>query len=415
MNSNLFNYSSHVIAQPQQIKSLNESSNIIIIDSRDRNKKLYSNSNNYTITFPNVFKDIVEIELISICYKYSNYKIDKSCSTIFINNNSTSDSIEVIIPDGNYLDNELSNMFMNEFSNNQLEYKINMKYSRRLDRYYFLIDNSDIFTLQFKGNISSYNDNLFTDNKNITISQDNQINIYKKLTNGAYYGFSPNNFTNSLSIDKMTIVVNENIEDNTKFNHKLILDFSDKTSYYQMAEAFNMYDNNLKLSIVAGNTIYNIDNNKLQSDNTNTIKFKNENNKINIMIVLDVNLVNVFGSNIVVNPNIYTNMIVGDIMKTDLRDQYVLLDIKEFDRLVSINDNIHNSYVKIPVDINNHQYFDNAKVHGTIKYFDPILPSLDRFTIRIRDRNGIILNDNGQDHTMIFSVKCLNDKKNYES
>ena len=34
-------------------------------------------------------------------------------------------------------------------------------------------------------------------------------------------------------------------------------------------------------------------------------------------------------------------------MKTDLRDQYVLLDIKEFDELVSINDNIHNSYVKI--------------------------------------------------------------------
>ena len=133
------------------------------------------------------------------------------------------------------------------------------------------------------------------------------------------------------------------------------------------------------------------------------------------MVVLDVNLENIFSSNTVLNPNIYTNIVVGDIIKTDLRDQYVLLDIKEFDRLVSINDNIHNSYVKIPVDMNHHQYFDNAKVHGTIKYFDPIMPSLDRFTIRIRDRNGQILNDNGLDHTMIFSVKCLNDKKNYET
>ena len=415
MNSNLFNYSSHVIAKPQQIKSLNESSNIIIIDSKDRNKKLYSNSNNYTITFPNVFRDIVEIELISICYKYSNLKIDKTCNTIFVNNNSTTDNIEVTIPDGNYTDSELSTMFANEFSNNQLQYKINMKYSSRLDRYYFIINNSDIFTLEFRGNMSTYSDNLFTDNKNVTISQNNQINIYKKSTNGAYYGFSPDNFTNSLNIDRMTIEAIQDIGDNGKFNHKLILDFSDNKSHYQMTEALNMYDNDLKLTIVAGNTIYDIDNTKLQSDNTNTIKFKIENNKINIMVVLDVNLETIFTSNIVENPNIYTNILVGDIMKTDLRDQYVLLDIKEFDRLISSNDNIHNSYVKIPVDINNHQYFDNAKVHGTIKYFDPILPSLDRFTIKIRDRNGIILNDNGLDHTMIFSVKCLNDKKNYES
>ena len=140
-------------------------------------------------------------------------------------------------------------------------------------------------------------------------------------------------------------------QDNGKFNHNLLLDFSDNKSYYQMAEAFNMYDNELKLTIVAGDTIYDIDNTKLQSDSTNTIKFKIENNKIIIMVVLDVNLENIFSSNTVLNPNIYTNIVVGDIMKTDLRDQYVLLDIKEFDRLVSINDNIHNSYVKIPVDM----------------------------------------------------------------
>ena len=411
MNSNFFNYSSHVIAQPQKIKPLTESSNIIIIDSKDRNKKLYSNSNDYTITFPNVFKDIVEIELISICYKYSNFKIDKTCNTIFFDNNSTSENIEVKLPDGNYTDSELGSMFTNEFSNKQLPYKITMKYSSRLDRYYFLINNSDVYTLKFKGEMSNYNSNLFTDNKNVTISQNNQINTYKKYTNGSYYGFSPNNFTNMLNIDKMTISATE---DNGKYINNLVLDFSDNKSYYQMAEAFNMYDNEMKLTIVSGVTTYNIDNTKLQSDNTNTIKFKNENNKINIMVVLNENLEIIFG-NTVLNPNIYTNIVVGDIMKTDLRDQYVLLDIKEFDRLVSINDNIHNSYVKIPVDMNHHQYFDNAKVHGTIKYFDPILPSLDRFTIRIRDRNGQILNDNGLDHTMIFSVKCLNDKKNYET
>ena len=131
------------------------------------------------------------------------------------------------------------------------------------------------------------------------------------------------------------------------------------------------------------------------------------------MVTLAVDLSNKFNSTEVLNPTIYTNIIIGDIIRTKDRDKYVLIDIKEFDRLVSINDNIHNSYVKIPVDQSEHQYFDNAKIHGTIKYFDPIMASLDRLTIQIKDRDGTILEDNGLNHTMVFSVKCLNDKKNY--
>ena len=100
-------------------------------------------------------------------------------------------------------------------------------------------------------------------------------------------------------------------------------------------------------------------------------------------------------------------------MRVNQKNKYVLLDIKEIDRLVSINEHVHNSYVKIPVNQNEHQYFDNAKIHGTIKYFNPILPSLDRFTIKIKDRTGKILSDNGLNHTMVFSIKCLNDNKNY--
>ena len=39
-------------------------------------------------------------------------------------------------------------------------------------------------------------------------------------------------------------------EDNGKYIHNLLLDFSDNKSYYQMAEAFNMYDNELKLTML---------------------------------------------------------------------------------------------------------------------------------------------------------------------
>ena len=48
----------------------------------------------------------------------------------------------------------------------------------------------------------------------------------------------------------------------------------------------------------------------------------------------------------------------------------------------------------------------------TIKFFNPILKKLDRLTVKIKDRDGNILDCNGLDHTMVFAVKSLNSKNN---
>ena len=99
-------------------------------------------------------------------------------------------------------------------------------------------------------------------------------------------------------------------------------------------------------------------------------------------------------------------------MRRDTKDSYVLLDIQEFNRIECVNSNIQNSYVKIPVNQQEHIYFDNTKNHGTIKFFNPILKKLDRLTVKIKDRDGNILDCNGLDHTMVFAVKSLNSKNN---
>jgi hypothetical protein len=409
MNEKLFDYSSHIVPYPNKVEAHNESSNIVVIDSNDRNKNIFNNSNNYTITFPSVFKDVSEIELISIYYKYSNYELDQSNNKIFITNINNERDIEITIPKGNYKTDELESIFSKVYSNLSLNYAILIKFSSILNRFYFIIDSTDIYSVNFKGLPDNVLTNLYSDNRDNVTSEDS-IFKYKEKTNGRYFGFSENNFTNKPLIDKLNMVVTQN--NNNNYDHVLSLIISDNKSYSQLVDTLNMYDSDLKLIIsISPEEEYHINNIKINNDYT--IKFIIYENKIDIMVTLAVDLSNKFNSTEVLNPTIYTNIIIGDIIRTKDRDKYVLIDIKEFDRLVSINDNIHNSYVKIPVDQSEHQYFDNAKIHGTIKYFDPIMASLDRLTIQIKDRDGTILEDNGLNHTMVFSVKCLNDKKNY--
>ena len=78
-------------------------------------------------------------------------------------------------------------------------------------------------------------------------------------------------FTNNLLVKKMTISVNAN---NGKYDHILTLDIDDTKSYNQLMESLNMFNNELKLSIIDNNVIYDINNTKLEGDLGNTaIKF----------------------------------------------------------------------------------------------------------------------------------------------
>ena len=399
MNNN--SYDSHVISSPESVTYKNDYSQIVIIDSRDRNKFLYKNSNNYIMNLNSQFYDVTDIELISAYYKYSQYDFDKNNNKLFYKNITDSKEFNVKLGIGNYTSSNMVTHLNRKLASakhiESFDYTITAKYSEVLERFYFLISNQDKFGIDFKGYEKAYPGTLYGDTINST-----NIYSYREGTNGAYFGFSEKNFTNALNIFSMKI---ECINEEQKM-HKLTVTINDINNINQLYNTLNIVDNDLNLifedSNNGVNSLFNIN-----ASNILDVDLISD-TELTITIVLDT----VVNNNLILNPVIYTNVIIGDIIRNKIREPYVLLDISEFNRLESSNTNIQDSYVKIPVNQQEHMYFDNTKNHGTVKYFNPVLKKLDRLTIKIKDRQGKILDSNGLDHTLVFAVKSLNTKNN---
>tara|TARA_B100001093_G_C26805665_1_gene1005361 strand:- start:431 stop:1636 length:1206 start_codon:yes stop_codon:yes gene_type:complete len=399
MSSN--DYNSHIIPRPEKITYKNEYSEIVIVDSRDRNKYIYKNPNQYIMHFNSAFTSVTEIELISAYYKYSQYEFNNNNNKIYLSNLTKSNSFSVTLGNGNYttenMETHINKKLLNQKNILDLDYEITSKYNKILDRFYFVIDSGDRFKLHFKGSEKSYVNSLYGN-----LVSNTQIFDYKLKTNGLFFGFSEDDFSNTLNLYEMKIIcINQSMK-----KHKISITIKEQKSMLQLIDSLNLYDDNTKIyfeNTVSGENVSYI------VENTNILGFEKETSeKINIYVNLD----EIINNNGIINPTFYTNIIVGDILRNDLNSAYVLLDINECSRLESTNKNIQDSYVKIPINQNEHIYFDNTKNHGTVKYFNPVLPKLDRFTIKIKNRDGTIVDSNGGEHTLIFAIKSLNSKNN---
>ena len=321
MSSN--DYNSHVIPKPEKITYTNEYSEIVIVDSRDRNRYIYKNANQYTMHFNSAFTAVTEIELISAYYKYSQYEFNDNNNKIYLTNLTKNNNFNLTLGNGNYttenMETHINKKLMSQKNILNLDYEISSKYNKILDRFYFLIDTNDAFELHFKGAEKSYVGSLYG---NMVSKTD--IFDYKLKTNGLFFGFSENNFSNILNLYEMKITT---IEESKK-KHKISLTIKDKKSMMQLLDSLNLYDNNTK--IYFQNTI-NGQNVSYTVENTNILGFEKETTeKINIFVILHENISN----NGIINPTLYTNIIVGDILRNDLGSTYVLLDINECSRYV---------------------------------------------------------------------------------
>lgn len=384
---------SHMIPKPDNIVNSSEHANIVVIDSSDRNKLLYKNANEYVMHFNTPLANVIEVELISIDYKYSNYQFDLSNNKLYIQHDS--DDITLNLGKGNYTTTNMETHFANKFRNYKSitgqTYDISIKYHDILNRFYFKTSTNKIMGIKFKGSEKSYPTSLYG-----SIATNTGKYNYKPYTNGRYFGYSERDFSNKLDISDMTV-------SGTSGDYIIGLTFTNKNDYQQLLDTLHIFDTDMTCCITDS------DNNSHTISNSDIKGFDIISDSV---IHIMVSSTSMSIGTITSNPIFYTNIIIGDIIQTDDRDKYVLLDIKELNRLESANSNIHDSYVKIPINHTEQIYFNNAKNYGTIKYFNPVLKLLDRLSIKIKDRNGKILDSGGLDHTMVFAIKCLNSTNN---
>ena len=118
------NFKNHNILPPDKIKiSKNKARDILVIDSKNRNKSLFPNSNSYTYDLMNSYKNVTEIEIINAYIPSFSKRINKLNNKLDVSyNNQQINSI--YLNEGNYWDDDnIDRKGEHLFNNNLKKYK----------------------------------------------------------------------------------------------------------------------------------------------------------------------------------------------------------------------------------------------------------------------------------------------------
>ena len=152
-----YSYHEHIINKPEKATIQKRRRNIVVVDSRFRDKTKYPNPSDYTIEFDEHYKYVTEVEMISYCIPR--------------------DAIYQITA-------ENKNININEDSGNNINININIT----LDEDIYNIDElSDAISSKIPP-INNYSVSYSTTNKTITITQNNSKDF--KITNAPLFGIN---------------------------------------------------------------------------------------------------------------------------------------------------------------------------------------------------------------------------------
>tara|TARA_B100001093_G_scaffold183100_1_gene175723 strand:- start:110 stop:1294 length:1185 start_codon:yes stop_codon:yes gene_type:complete len=388
-------YYKHVINKPDKISFTNKYPDILIINSSDRNKFLYPNSNNFSLGFNNTFNDVVEIELINAFFKFRNYLFNSNNNKIYVDN--LTEVIDLDIPYGNYTTSNITETF-NKIYLGKKEFKVmnfnlQLQYNVIKNQFYFInISNMDEFKIKYKGNEKKYPSGLFGDPHSNTLVYD-----YKLKSDGSILGYSSNNFSNKIN----PISLEVDLIDSSINKYKLIITFSNTVDSKKLENILSLFEPLHKIKFT------NSSNQSHIISDTDINGFIRINNSVEIVVTLQSSTL----EETINLPEIFTNIVIGDIVANLNSPDFVLLDIEQCNRIKSNNTEMDGSYLQIP--INNRISFDVYHLPGSLKHFNPPLRKLDRFHIKIKNKDGTILDENGTNFTLVFGIRTLNNNHIY--
>lgn len=407
----------------------NIKTHILVVNSNDRNKSLYQKSNKFIYELPNDYKNITEIELINAYIPKSGYNIDSTNNTLDIKiinmNNNNSYNQRLIIPNGNYNEDQIINTnnlhvaLNNIFKkfclfNRSINNVIGCIFNHINNKYYFYINlNSNLtihensgptsnyskcfyFEFNFKGKDIVY-DKYIVENFNNKIKTKKLIELkyddYKCSSVGNTLGFLPKLYNNIIDIS-FNYFINNNLSN-------IIITFKNLTDLVKFYDLIILNNNLLNKSIylVYNNEHFIIDLN-INSVKLLDINYTNFDLCLQVYPLKDSNLNNLnLGNNV---GKLFLPIISDNVVCFET-DQYIMLDIPELMRYHSRSKVIQNAFVKIPLS-RDFKMFEVTKPYGNLKIFRPPKGRLSKLNISFYRNNGQLYDFNGKELTLIFAI-----------
>ena len=387
----------------------------LIIDSRDRNYKNYPKSSNYIIKLNEQFRNITSIELTRAQIPQSGYTINNNnniinlVESIKLNTVTFCYTLEVKIGDYTIqeLVNQLNVLFCSNQSN-QLNHKYKVVYDKCTGK--VTIKSSGSFELNFKGSVH-------LDNTHAGFKRLYPPNSIGKLLgfNPEQYGVENNNGTiTSISSSTarpiklccclaFTHITPAPIYKITGTNTKFMTTF-------KICDYLYIYDNNdieYIFLIVAIRDDQTLDGVYLKPDPIDTCHCDP---------TCYIPGKSPFSGNTLRSPYIKKGITAPN--KYDLfYNRYLVLHIKELERLRSKETSVMDSFAILPLNDKSNSLINvDASKYPTskeIKYFTPPLGKLDRLTIQFLTYDGYEYDFNGLEHYLDLRINMLNQQGKY--
>ncbi len=102
--------------------------------------------------------------------------------------------------------------------------------------------------------------------------------------------------------------------------------------------------------------------------------------------------------------------LTGDFRRNLNFNNYIIMDIEQFDILKSIDRDLNKSFAMIPRNYDTLNLADNPQY---IKYFSPPIPKLTKLRVRLYDRFGNPYNFHNQDHRFEIELTSFKQRRKY--
>ena len=388
----------------------------LIIDSRDRNYKNYPKASNYIVKLNEQFRNVTSIELTRAQIPQSGYTINNNNNVINLIESTDLKTVTYCytleVKVGDYTIQELVNQLNILFCSNTFKHKYKVVYNKCTGK--VTIKSSGSFELKFKGDVHidnthagfkrlyppnsigkllGFNPELYgVENNNGTIIGIEKANYDKNLCCCPVFG------TGLTKPEEMYLITGLNSEFKTTFNDCDYLYIYDQNGYehtfliVEIRDDTGLYAYYLKPTIV-------------DTCHCHPICFKYDYTFVNDPA--DVNVKLTYIKKGITAPNKY------DLFY----NRYLVLHIKELERLRSKETSVMDSFAIIPLNDKSNSLINvDASKYPTskeIKYFTPPLGKLDRLTIQFLTYDGYEYDFNGVEHYLDLRINMLNQQGKY--